>query len=305
LGFVKQGSNSLGRESIGFPDKRGYPIPTRSGRAAYTSSVNGPGRTRRDEYELLCERCGYSVEGLPTEGKCPECGRAVVLSLPGARAGSPWQQQPGVRAWVRTVAGTVRRPWAMVREVRIEEERAESLQMTNILAAAALCTVGPAAIYLGYALLQWAAGVWAPESRLFVGLPIGVSALLMIALPLLGCGFVAVVLLGLTAIEAWGIRLFGRVHKTRITPAVALVLTAHATAGWVLGGVLVMVGFGVGLGLYEIAMHRNVGVFRGPMMLAPIWLPMLGGFLGLLMFESVVYLGVRACRFANREREEP
>ncbi|MBN4052613.1 hypothetical protein JYT82_00710, partial [bacterium AH-315-K20] len=73
----------------------------------------------------------------------------------------------------------------MVREVRIEEERAESLQMTNILAAAALCTVGPAAIYLGYALLQWAAGVWAPESRLFVGLPIGVSALLMIALPLL------------------------------------------------------------------------------------------------------------------------
>ncbi len=225
------------------------------------------------------------------------------MSLPSARAGSPWQQQPGVRAWVRTVAGTVRRPWRMVREVRVEEERARSLREINILTAAGFGTVGLAAIYLGYALLQWAAGVWAPESRPLVGLPTGIGALLTIALPVLGWGFVAVVLLGLTSIEAWGIRLYGRIHKTRLTPAVALVLTAHATAGWVVGGVLIALGFGVGLVLYEIAMHRNVGVFRGPMMLAPIWLPTLGGFLGLLVFESVVYLGMRACRFANRERQ--
>ena len=35
-----------------------------------------------DEYTLLCERCGYIIEGLPTDNPCPECNRPIALSLP-------------------------------------------------------------------------------------------------------------------------------------------------------------------------------------------------------------------------------
>ena len=30
---------------------------------------------------LPCYRCGYDLTGQPVEGRCPECGRAVVASL--------------------------------------------------------------------------------------------------------------------------------------------------------------------------------------------------------------------------------
>ena len=125
------------------------------------------------------------------------------------------------------------------------------------------------------------------------------------AVTLAGFGLAWLTLDILTKIESAGIRLYGRVHNRRITPTVALSLTSHATIGWVVGGVLIATGFAVGLGLYEIAMHRNVDPFRGVMMLAPIWMPVLGGMVGLLAFEMIVYLGVRGCRFANRERQEP
>ena len=72
-------------------------------RAAYTSSVDETGTAHPDEFEVLCERCGYVVEGLQASGNCPECGLVVEESLPEARPGSPWQQGPSVRSWLLTV----------------------------------------------------------------------------------------------------------------------------------------------------------------------------------------------------------
>jgi hypothetical protein len=188
----------------------------------------------------------------------------------------------------------------MVRTVSIEDTRSRALRRTNVLVAAGLMSVVPSLIYY----IQIVRGE-APYSmrELTWGWAVSVVGWLGLALTAVGAWFLAMLMLVvLTKIESAGIRLYGRVHKTRITPTVALALTAHATVGWIVGGVLMAVGFGVGLGLYEIAMHRNVDAFRGLMMLAPIWMPLMGGFVGLLIFETIVYLGGRKCRFANRNK---
>jgi hypothetical protein len=34
-----------------------------------------------DETDILCENCGYTLNGLPDSGKCPECGSEIELSV--------------------------------------------------------------------------------------------------------------------------------------------------------------------------------------------------------------------------------
>ena len=34
------------------------------------------------------------IEGLDTQGHCPECGKPIAESLPERRIGTPWQQSP-------------------------------------------------------------------------------------------------------------------------------------------------------------------------------------------------------------------
>lgn len=54
----------------------------RAGVASYVGPASGPGfQPRRPR----CEDCGYLIGGLPTESNCPECGLAVLDSLPSGR----------------------------------------------------------------------------------------------------------------------------------------------------------------------------------------------------------------------------
>lgn len=249
---------------------------------------------------MLCERCGYVVEGLPREGNCPECGRAVALSLPEMRVGSPWQQQPGFGAWCRTVGKTLWSPLKTVRVVQIEETRARALRRLNIIVAAGLMSVVPAMV--AYMQMVRHEAPFPLQELTWEWMASVLGWLCVVLVACFAWFGIAWVLVGLTNVEASGIRLYSRVHKNRITPTVALALTAHATVGWVIAGVLIAAGFATGLVLYEVTMHRNVGVVRGLAMLSPVWMPVLGGFVGMMVFETIVYLGVRRCRFANRAK---
>jgi hypothetical protein len=113
----------------------------------------------------------------------------------------------------------------------------------------------------------------------------------------------------LTWIEVRGVRLFGRQRGWRVTPDVAWTVCAHAAVGWVLAGVLPI----VLLLAWTFIRPYAEQMFAGRGFVAP-WggfisrgslvsggLLFIGYGLGLFAFEGLVYLGIRRCRFANRE----
>jgi hypothetical protein len=43
------------------------------------------------ETDLLCEGCGYTLNGLPQSGNCPECGKPIAQSIGTQRIVPPWE----------------------------------------------------------------------------------------------------------------------------------------------------------------------------------------------------------------------
>ncbi|MEZ6234703.1 MAG: hypothetical protein R3B68_10990 [Phycisphaerales bacterium] len=109
----------------------------------------------------------------------------------------------------------------------------------------------------------------------------------------------------LTAIEQRGIRFWGPRRGWRITPAIAKVICAHASVGWLVGSVLAVAGHALGWVLSDMTNHGNYGILRGPMQLAPISLPAIALIAGMLHFEILVYIGMTRMKFANRPRPTP
>lgn len=67
------------------------------------------------ESDLLCESCGYTLNGLPDDGRCPECGTAVADSAPETRRPTAWERRrsagsPSAGAFWADTAGVVFRP---------------------------------------------------------------------------------------------------------------------------------------------------------------------------------------------------
>jgi hypothetical protein len=55
-------------------------LPTLTPVALPPGVVDAAGRVARD---VSCRKCAYNLRGLPVDGNCPECGRAVGLSIVG------------------------------------------------------------------------------------------------------------------------------------------------------------------------------------------------------------------------------
>src|SRR4051794_39289497 len=49
------------------------------------------------ESDILCEGCGYTLNGLPDDGRCPECGKPVAESVGARRTAPAWEQQTSNR----------------------------------------------------------------------------------------------------------------------------------------------------------------------------------------------------------------
>lgn len=249
-----------------------------------------------EEFVLLCESCGYDIESLPPHAPCPECGRAVASSLPGQRAGTPWQNRGTLRSLVQTWFRTLTNPRATFDSARPATRASEQIGST-VLVAAILPMLAVALVMSGRQLIDL---IWhRPALRLLD---------FELAPPLIATSATgAAVLLGLTIltlIEERGIRFWGPRRGWRITPAIASVVCAHATVGWVLASILAVAGHALGLVLVEITHRHNLGVFRGPMQLSPISLPALGFITGLLTFETLVYIGMGRMKHANRARSD-
>ena len=174
---------------------------------------------------LLCENCGYVLDGTPTDSNCAECGTPVAESLPSIRTGSPFQRQPSLKSLIETVEATLTQTRAMFRNCRMSYTEGRRLEQVYIL-------IGVAAFAISF-----------PIGGLFRYLLHGSSSVgyLVIAVPIAIGGWALLTLL--TWIERRGVRLWGRVHRRRITPAVAATICGHASVGWALAGLFS--GFGV------------------------------------------------------------
>jgi hypothetical protein len=88
-----------------------------------------------DRYRLLCEACGYPLEDLPADARCPECGKPIAESHPDHRPGSPWQRKRSVRSWFDTSAMALRRPGKLFDSIAITRQHGTSLLVLNAILA--------------------------------------------------------------------------------------------------------------------------------------------------------------------------
>lgn len=157
-----------------------------------------------DATDLLCENCGYLLNGLPPDGNCPECGLSVAASTSASPRKLPDWEAGTDHAAVRfqaTAFAVLRRPNEFFRTLSIRGDENRSRKMALLLLVPLVIFCSKTVILHYYITFKLS------------GLPAGLNP--GMALPLVPI-LVAVSLVGLyfavvhlTVIEAkfWGLRL--------------------------------------------------------------------------------------------------
>jgi len=72
-----------------------------------------------EDSALLCEKCGYIVDGIPADSLCPECGSPIANSLPANRQPPIWEQKRGtaISRFVRTTLQLIFTPTRFYRSM--------------------------------------------------------------------------------------------------------------------------------------------------------------------------------------------
>lgn len=179
------------------------------------------------------------------------------------------------------------RPFRTFEIVRVEGEGSERLLRWTLVAAAILGALA------GIEPLQSAAALLGAPARgeFWVAAGLLLSAMLMYGS-----------LQALTGIERFGVQFFGRRRSWRVTPAIATTICAHAAAGWIVACVLASAATFAKVPLLDRLDNMTLTGTTAALIGVVNALPLIGFFAGMLLFESLVYLGIRRCRFGNRAR---
>jgi len=119
-----------------------------------------------------CVGCGYSLEHVPADGRCPECGESTDKSLsPLTRPGLVWQVRGGAVPFVRTAWSLLWRPSGNYARLltRDHEERSwifERVQFALLTVASATAMAG---LYLSAAVPDRSVEAWLVIAMLGMG----------------------------------------------------------------------------------------------------------------------------------------
>lgn len=267
---------------------------------------------RADVYELLCERCGYSLEQIRGERACPECGKPVSESLPERRRGTAWQRR---RAFWQASHQSITRPRRTLDELDpsgfVNDNRLWRLHHGLASLLGAIATTG--AFAAGSLMMPLDAVLMAPaksdawdesqksESFIFAYEDFVFGALIA-SLTFLVVRFAISML---SVIEMNGLRLIAKTRGWRVDKDLAHAIVAHGAVGWWVG----MIGPAIFYPLAVLA-HQNAWYFDG--LPRPFWyqwavyglVGTVWALAGFMAFELFAYIGVRRCRYANRVRPD-
>lgn len=246
-----------------------------------------------NHFTPLCEDCGYVLEGLPPSASCSECGRPVAASLPSARAGSPWQRRPSIASYILTNEAALRRPRELFSQIRLERRSGTTLLVLNSLAAGFLiAAIWSGAFYFDPVRAARTAR-WPMDLLIYAwAIPLEVAVL-------------ALVFVGMTVVEYLGIRFFAARRQWRLTPEGAWQVCCHASVGWIIFAFLPMLAMSlayvlnlhVGTVMGKIVSLASAGQFSlGTLASATLFCSAL--LAGLIVYETLVHIGTRRCRFA-------
>jgi len=215
----------------------------------------------------LCEGCGYALRGLTPGGDCPECGRTIADSSPAHRTGPAWQQRMSGGAYFNTLVALIRSPNRFFRTMRVDGSN-----------------LPPRLFLLIHALLTGA--LWAAAEALVLHRPAVMGYLTgMIA---------AKAVIALAYIEAAGVAYVCRRRGWRVPLRQAERLVGYASPGLLLAALLLMkLRLSLHTGLLPLPTWLSEAPGGDLLLMAPPFA------LSILVFETLVWLGVRRTRYAN------
>jgi hypothetical protein len=122
------------------------------------------------ETDVLCEGCGYTLNGLSDDGRCPECGKPIAESLGHPRVPPVWERRETlqvsvVSAFIRTSAEALSHPTRFYRTLATRRDDRAARRFAQIWWWATALLLGLAAYghttwYLGMIVRPSSPDLW-------------------------------------------------------------------------------------------------------------------------------------------------